>query len=122
MIRAADGVVTDAAIDAIQGAEAIGLPTPRELLSAGLKTALDSRGATRRGVRLGAEAAKILAGRSTVAPDPKDWRFKDPPGTRTRRSGGSCSCTSRRRTRSSASRATPTSSGATPSARSSSPR
>ena len=78
MINAADSLITDAAVDAIQGAEAIGLPRPHELLSAGIKTALHSRGAGRRGMRLGAETANIIAGRSSVAPDPKDSRFSDP--------------------------------------------
>ena len=78
MMSTADSLITDAAVDAIQGAEAIGLPRPHELLSAGIKTALHSRGAARRGVRLGAETANIIAGRSSVAPDPKDSRFRDP--------------------------------------------
>ena len=32
---------------------------------------------TRRGVELGVEAGRIAAGRSEVAPDARDWRFKD---------------------------------------------
>ena len=78
MIRAADTFVTDAAVDAIQGADAIGLPTPRELLGVAIKTTLHSRGALARGARLGARARGIATGRSAVQPDPKDWRFKDP--------------------------------------------
>lgn len=78
MIRHADSFITDAAIDAIQGAEAIGIPGPREMLGVGLRTVWRSRGGLRRGLRLGGEAARIIAGRSTLQPDPKDWRFKDP--------------------------------------------
>lgn len=42
-MQAADSLITDAAVDAIQGAEAIGVPRPHELLSAGVKTTLPKR-------------------------------------------------------------------------------
>jgi polyhydroxyalkanoate synthase len=78
MRNPADNSLTAAALGAVDGAEAIGLPRFSELWSAGVKTALHSRGAAQRGVRFAAEAAKVLAGASEVKPDPKDWRFRDP--------------------------------------------
>lgn len=77
MASAPASFLTDAAGDAVAGAEAIGIPTARDMVTTAVKTALHSRGAVRRGAGLGAESMKILAGRSSVAPDPKDWRFKD---------------------------------------------
>src|SRR4051794_7274197 len=33
---------------------------------------------SRRGTQLAVEGVKVLAGRSSVAPEPRDWRFQDP--------------------------------------------
>lgn len=72
-----DGLA-DEASDAVSAAEPIGLPRMEDLLAAGLKAALHSRGRLRRSARAALECALIAAGRSQVAPDPKDWRFQDP--------------------------------------------
>jgi polyhydroxyalkanoate synthase len=69
--------VTEIAAEAVQAADLIGVPSLGELVGVSLKVAAKSRGAARRGARLGAETARIAVGRSAVSADPKDWRFKD---------------------------------------------
>ncbi len=73
-----DGLVPESLGDALSATEPIGMPRIDDLLGAGLKTVLRSRGVLRRSVRAGAECARIAAGRSSIEPDPKDWRFQDP--------------------------------------------
>ena len=77
----AESALTGIAADAVEGAEAIGMPSAAELLSAAIQTAVHSHGLIRRSARVGVGAARTVAGRSSVAPDPKDWRFRDPAWT-----------------------------------------
>jgi polyhydroxyalkanoate synthase len=70
--------VTEAALDAVAATE------PAPALSIGsvadgvAATLLQGSAIARAGVELGAEAARIALGRSELAPDRTDWRFKDP--------------------------------------------
>jgi polyhydroxyalkanoate synthase len=81
MRNSADNSLTAAALGAVEGAEAIGVPRLRELWDAGVKTAMHTRGASRRGAQFAAEAVKVVGGRSSIQSDPKDWRFRDPTWT-----------------------------------------
>jgi polyhydroxyalkanoate synthase len=72
-----DPIVADQVMDAVESGEPVGRigvgAAARSLASA----ARHSRGIGRRGAALGLESAKVIAGRSKVAPEKGDWRFKD---------------------------------------------
>jgi polyhydroxyalkanoate synthase subunit PhaC len=73
----ADPIVPEQVADAVESGEPVGRigvgAAARSLASA----ARHSRGIGRRGAAVGLESAKVLAGRSKVAPEKGDWRFKD---------------------------------------------
>ena len=66
--------LTPAAVD---GAEPLGTVRLGDVGRSIWKTARRSRGSLSRAAGLAAEAARITAGRSAIAPDRKDWRFTD---------------------------------------------
>jgi polyhydroxyalkanoate synthase subunit PhaC len=66
--------LTPAAVD---GAEPLGTVRLGDVGRSIWKTARRSRGSLGRAAGLAAEAARITVGRSTIAPDRKDWRFAD---------------------------------------------
>jgi polyhydroxyalkanoate synthase subunit PhaC len=72
-----DPIIVEQVADAVESGEAVGGvrvgAAARSLASA----ARHSRGVGRRGVALGVESAKVIAGRSNVEPAKGDWRFKD---------------------------------------------
>lgn len=72
---------TEAAADAIGAGDATAIPTPGGILNGLAATALHGSAIARAAVGLGAEMARIVAGRSAVTPLPGDWRFKDPTWT-----------------------------------------
>jgi poly[(R)-3-hydroxyalkanoate] polymerase subunit PhaC len=63
---------------AVEGAEPLGTVRFSDVVSSLWKTARRSRGSAGRVAGLAGEAARIAVGRSTIAPDRKDWRFTDP--------------------------------------------
>jgi polyhydroxyalkanoate synthase subunit PhaC len=72
-----DPIVADEVINAVESGEPaarIGVGAAAQSLAS---AALRSRGIGRRGAALGLESAKVIAGRSKVAPQKGDWRFKD---------------------------------------------
>ena len=72
-----DPIVAEQVFNAVESGEPVGRigfgAAARSLAS----TARRSRGIGRRGAALGLESAKVIAGRSQVAPEKGDWRFKD---------------------------------------------
>jgi polyhydroxyalkanoate synthase len=62
---------------AVEGAEPLGTVRLGDIGRSIWKTARRSRGSLSRVAGLAAEAARITAGRSAIAPDRKDWRFAD---------------------------------------------
>ena len=77
MAQTADPTLAGAP-EAVAGAEDAGPLNVGELVSAGLRTVTRGGNVARAAVGLSAEAARILAGRSEVAPAKGDWRFADP--------------------------------------------
>jgi polyhydroxyalkanoate synthase len=63
---------------AVEGAEPLGTVRLSDVGRSLWKTTRRSRGTFGRTAELAGEALKIAAGRSTIAPDRKDWRFSDP--------------------------------------------
>ena len=63
--------------DEVDGGEIVGAVGIGDATRALLSAARHSSGLTRHGGALGVEAARIVAGRSAVAPDARDWRFAD---------------------------------------------
>jgi polyhydroxyalkanoate synthase subunit PhaC len=74
---AADPELTERAVTAADGGEALGPLRLRDLARAGAR-AVSHSGALRGSARLGRESAKILVGNSEIAPERGDWRFRDP--------------------------------------------
>src|ERR1700749_3627239 len=73
----ADPIVAEQIADAVEPGEPvarIGVGAAAHSLASAARR---SRGIGRRGAALGVESAKVLAGRSQVAPEKGDWRFKD---------------------------------------------
>jgi poly[(R)-3-hydroxyalkanoate] polymerase subunit PhaC len=73
----ADPIVAEQIADAVESGEPvarIGVGAAAHSLASAARR---SRGIGRRGAALGVESAKVLAGRSKVAPEKGDWRFKD---------------------------------------------
>jgi polyhydroxyalkanoate synthase len=70
--------VTDHAAEALESTEVIGLPTLGALAGTAWTTARHTGGIAQRVARLATEAGRIGIGRSTIEPNPKDWRFRDP--------------------------------------------
>ena len=69
---------TKVAADAIAGTDPVGMPVLGEAVS-DLGQAFSQMGTVSgKGRKLTGQLARILVGSSDVAPDPKDWRFKDP--------------------------------------------
>ena len=69
---------TKVAEDAIAGTDPVGMPVLGEAVS-DLGQAFSQMGTVSgKGRKLTGQLARILVGSSDVAPDPKDWRFKDP--------------------------------------------
>src|ERR1700739_2652032 len=62
---------------AVEGAEPLGTVRLSDVGRSIWKTARRSRGSLSRAAGLAAEAARITAGRSAIAPDRKDWRVAD---------------------------------------------
>ena len=68
---------TKVAADAIAGTDPVGMPVLGEAVS-DLGQAFAQMGTVSgKGRKLTGQLARILVGSSDVAPDPKDWRFKD---------------------------------------------
>jgi polyhydroxyalkanoate synthase subunit PhaC len=66
------------AIDAVEGAEALGSVRLVDMARSLGQTALKSRGGVKRGARFAGEGARIALGRSSIAAAKGDWRFRDP--------------------------------------------
>src|SRR6202012_3392273 len=62
---------------AVEGAEPLGTVRLGDVGRSIWKTARRSRGSLSRAAGLAAEAGRITAGGSAIAPDRKDWRFTD---------------------------------------------
>jgi len=63
--------------DEVDGGEIVGAVGIGDATRALLSAARHTSGLARHGGALGVAAARIVAGRSTVAPDARDWRFAD---------------------------------------------
>lgn len=75
---AEDGPLAEERVaDAVQGAEASGGFGVDDALRALWRTARHTPGVGRRAGRLGAELARVGAGRSSIEAPKRDWRFKD---------------------------------------------
>jgi polyhydroxyalkanoate synthase len=75
---AAPDLALNRATEAVQGAEPVGEVRLRDMARSLGQTVLRSRGNVRRVAGLGREAGRIVVGRSDVAPQKADWRFRDP--------------------------------------------
>src|SRR6476661_8436563 len=64
--------------DAVASGDAIAVPTLAGLIDGLAVTLLQGTAVAKAGASLGAETVRILLGRSEVAPESGDWRFKDP--------------------------------------------
>ena len=73
----ADPIVAEQIADAVESGEPVGRIGVGAAAHSLASAARHSRGIGRRGAALGLESAKVLAGRSSVAPEKGDWRFKD---------------------------------------------
>jgi polyhydroxyalkanoate synthase len=78
MSAVGEPIVLEEVADAIEGGEPGGRISLGDAARSLWSVARKSRGLERRGASVAAEAAKILAGRSTVEPTKSDWRFRDP--------------------------------------------
>jgi polyhydroxyalkanoate synthase len=72
-----DPIVAEQVIDAVESGEPVGRVGVGAAAQSLASAARRSRGIGRRGAALGLESAKVIAGRSQVAPEKGDWRFKD---------------------------------------------
>jgi polyhydroxyalkanoate synthase len=72
-----DPIVAEQVIDAVESGEPVGRIGVGAAAQSLASAARRSRGIGRRGAALGLESAKVIAGRSQVAPEKGDWRFKD---------------------------------------------
>ncbi len=68
---------TEVAQDAVAGGDPTSLPSAVGVADGIVATVLQGSAVARAAVGLGAEVARIALGRSEVAPDRSDWRFKD---------------------------------------------
>ena len=68
--------------DALAGGEAIAPPTLIGLLDGAAEVARHATSLAKASASLAAESVKISVGRSEVAPEKSDWRFKDPTWTK----------------------------------------
>jgi polyhydroxyalkanoate synthase len=66
------------ALASVEGAEPVGLPTPRGIVRGLVSTFAQPRPLAREAARLGRDAVSILRGTHEIAPSPKDKRFSDP--------------------------------------------
>jgi polyhydroxyalkanoate synthase len=73
----ADPELTDRAVTAADGGEALGPVRLRDLATAGVR-AVSHSGTVRGSGRLARESVRILRGSSEIAPERGDWRFRDP--------------------------------------------
>ena len=71
-------IVLEEVVDAVEGGELVGRIRLGDAARSLWSVARNSGRLERRGASLAAEGARILAGRSTVAPANGDWRFRDP--------------------------------------------
>ncbi|MGY1616064.1 PHA/PHB synthase family protein [Geodermatophilus sp. SYSU D00691] len=69
------------ALASVEGAEPVGLPSPRGLARGLLAALAQPRPLARETVRLGRDTVRILRGTDDFAPAPKDRRFADPAWT-----------------------------------------
>jgi polyhydroxyalkanoate synthase subunit PhaC len=72
-----DPIVAEQVINAVESGEPVGRIGVGAAAQSLASAARRSRGIGRRGAALGLESAKVIAGRSKVAPEKGDWRFKD---------------------------------------------
>ena len=72
-----DPIDVEQVSNAVESGEAVGGVGISAAAGSLASAARHSRGLGRRGVKLGLESAKVIAGRSEVAPAKGDWRFKD---------------------------------------------
>ena len=75
---AADDAVSVQAEAAVAAGDAVAAPTPAALLAAAAAALAQGRTVGRESVRFGVEVARLLAGRSSLAPARGDRRFSDP--------------------------------------------
>jgi polyhydroxyalkanoate synthase len=73
--------VAERAAEALEGGEGVGRLSTRDLVAAFGRAIGRPGPLTSEGARLAAEVAKVVVGRSEVAPAKNDWRFKDPAWT-----------------------------------------
>ena len=66
------------ATEAVEGAEPVGELRLGDMVRSLAQAALRSSGHVPRAASLGREAARVAVGRSEVAPEKGDWRFRDP--------------------------------------------
>ena len=71
-------IVLEEVVDAVEGGDLVGRIRLGDAARSLWSVARNSGRLERRGASLAAEGARILAGRSTVAPANGDWRFRDP--------------------------------------------
>ncbi len=69
--------IIEVSADAVPGTEPAGRPVVAEAVS-DLGAAFTRVAVLGKGRKLTGELGRIIAGSSTITPDPKDWRFKDP--------------------------------------------
>jgi polyhydroxyalkanoate synthase subunit PhaC len=78
MAAAPDLTSLSRATEAVEGAEPVGQVNFGDMTRSLFQTAFKSRGSARRGAALGHEALRVVAGRSEIEADKRDWRFRDP--------------------------------------------
>ncbi|WP_448628539.1 PHA/PHB synthase family protein [Geodermatophilus sp. URMC 64] len=66
------------ALSSVEGAEPVGLPTPRGMVRGALATLARPGPLAREAARLGKDSMRILRGTDELAPSPRDRRFADP--------------------------------------------
>ncbi|MGY1590734.1 PHA/PHB synthase family protein [Geodermatophilus sp. SYSU D00708] len=66
------------ALGSVEGAEDVGLPSPRGMARSVLSVLTQPRPVAREAAALGKDAIRILAGTDTITPSPRDKRFADP--------------------------------------------
>jgi polyhydroxyalkanoate synthase subunit PhaC len=66
------------ALGSVEGAESVGLPSPRGMVRGVLSTLTQPGPLAREAVRLGRDSVRILRGTDEIAPEPRDKRFADP--------------------------------------------
>jgi polyhydroxyalkanoate synthase subunit PhaC len=66
------------ALASVEGAEPVGVPTPRGMVRGVVSTLAQPRPLAHEAVRLGRDTVRILRGTDDIAPAPRDKRFADP--------------------------------------------